>query len=222
MEFAVYMPEQEPHVGQVLHSYSRSFSSVILPALNSPTASEMEEKLVFAPSTWPASIGPPLTNTVGTLRRAAAHQKARHVLVAVRHHDERIKAVCNAMASVESAMRSRVTSEYFMPVWPIAMPSHTAIAGKTIGVPPAIATPIFTASTILIDIHVARDDLVIGADDADERTFDLLLREAQSMVQRTVRRVLRTDFRESLFILFPRSVKFWLWRGVPHGKTRRV
>ena len=48
------------------------------------------------------------------------------------------KPCANAMASVESAMRSRVTSEYFMPVWPIAMPSHTAIAGKTIGVPPAI------------------------------------------------------------------------------------
>ena len=46
-------------------------------------------------------------------------------------------------------MRSRVTREYFMPVWPMAMPSHTAMAGKTMGVPPAMATPSFTASTIL-------------------------------------------------------------------------
>ena len=149
MEFAVYMPEQEPHVGQVLHSYSRSFSSVILPALNSPTASEMEEKLVFAPSTWPASIGPPLTNTVGTLRRAAAIKRPGTFLSQFGTMTSASKPCANAMASVESAMRSRVTSEYFMPVWPIAMPSHTAIAGKTIGVPPAIATPIFTASTIL-------------------------------------------------------------------------
>ena len=53
------------------------------------------------------------------------------------------------MASVESQMRSRVTSEYFMPTWPIAMPSQTAIAGKTTGMPPAMATPILTASTTL-------------------------------------------------------------------------
>ena len=59
------------------------------------------------------------------------------------------KPWASAMASVESAMRSRVTSEYFMPIWPMAMPSHTAMAGKTIGVPPAMATPILTASTIL-------------------------------------------------------------------------
>ena len=36
-----------------------------------------------------------------------------------------------------------------MPRWPMAMPSQTAMAGKTMGVPPAIATPSFTASTIL-------------------------------------------------------------------------
>ena len=32
---------------------------------------------------------------------------------------------------------------------PIAIPSQTAIAGKTTGTPPASATPSFTASTIL-------------------------------------------------------------------------
>ena len=32
---------------------------------------------------------------------------------------------------------------------PIAIPSHTAIAGNITGVPPAIATPIFTACAIL-------------------------------------------------------------------------
>ena len=46
-------------------------------------------------------------------------------------------------------MRSRVTREYFMPVWPMAMPSHTAMAGKTTGMPPASATPMRTASQTL-------------------------------------------------------------------------
>ncbi len=53
------------------------------------------------------------------------------------------------MHSVESAIKSLVTKEYFMPIWPMAMPSHTAMAGNTTGVPPAMATPSFTASTIL-------------------------------------------------------------------------
>ena len=54
-----------------------------------------------------------------------------------------------AMASVESAIRSRVTREYFMPMWPMAMPSHTAMAGNITGVPPAARTPALTASAIL-------------------------------------------------------------------------
>ena len=37
-----------------------------------PTASNMLERLLFCPFTCPASIGPPLTNTVGTLTLAAA------------------------------------------------------------------------------------------------------------------------------------------------------
>ena len=149
MEFAVYIPEQEPQVGQVLHSYSRSFSSEILPALNAPTASDMEEKLVFAPSTEPASIGPPLTKTVGMFILAAAIRSPGTFLSQFGTMTSASNPCAKAIASVESAISSRVTSEYFMPVCPMAIPSQTAIAGKTMGVPPAIATPSFTASTIL-------------------------------------------------------------------------
>ena len=39
--------------------------------------------------------------------------------------------------------------EYFIPTCPIAIPSHTAIAGNITGVPPAIATPSLTACVIL-------------------------------------------------------------------------
>ena len=54
-----------------------------------------------------------------------------------------------ATVSVESAIKSLEQSEYFIPICPIAIPSHTAIAGNTTGVPPASATPSFTASDIL-------------------------------------------------------------------------
>ncbi len=72
MELAVYIPEQEPQVGQVFSSNSRSSSSLMVPAAWDPTASNMEERLLFCPFTCPANMGPPDTNTVGTLIRAAA------------------------------------------------------------------------------------------------------------------------------------------------------
>jgi len=36
-----------------------------------------------------------------------------------------------------------------MPGWPMAMPSHTPMAGTRMGVPPAMRTPALTASAIL-------------------------------------------------------------------------
>ena len=41
------------------------------------------------------------------------------------------------MVSTLSAMISRLASEYFMPEWPIAMPSQTAIVLNSYGTPPA-------------------------------------------------------------------------------------
>ena len=72
MLLAVYIPEQEPQVGQTFSAKSSTSSSVSLPAACSPTASNMEERLLFFPCTCPASMGPPLTKTVGILTRAAA------------------------------------------------------------------------------------------------------------------------------------------------------
>ena len=72
MLFAVYIPEHDPHVGHTLFSNSHRSASDIVPAAFAPTASNILERLLFCPFTCPASIGPPLTNTVGTLILAAA------------------------------------------------------------------------------------------------------------------------------------------------------
>ena len=85
------------------------------------------------------------------------------------------------MASVESAIRSRVTREYFMPMWPMAMPSHTAMAGNSIGVPPAMRDTGLDGLGDLVEVHVAGDDLVLGTDDADQRAGLLLGRQAQGV-----------------------------------------
>ena len=97
----------------------------------------------------PASIGPPETTIAGTLMRAAAINRPGTFLSQLGIMTSPSNWWATAMASVESAIRSRVTSEYFMPTWPMAMPSHTAMAGNMTGVPPAMRTPALTASAIL-------------------------------------------------------------------------
>ena len=127
------------------------------------------------------------------------HQKARHILVAVRHHDERIKAVCQCHGF--GGIRNEVARDERILHAGVAHCNAVAYRNRREDNRRAAChrnADLYGVHN-LIDIHVARDDLVIGADDADERTFDLLLREAQSMVQRTVRRVLRTDFQRITF-----------------------
>ena len=72
IELAVNIPEHDPPLGQAEHSISISFSSVIFPVSNSPTASKAVAKSIDVPSlSFPAFIGPPLTKIVGTLTRKA-------------------------------------------------------------------------------------------------------------------------------------------------------
>ena len=49
------------------------------------------------------------------------------------------------VSSTESAITSRDGSDDFMPSWPMAMPSVTVMVQNSRGVPPAAATPFFTA-----------------------------------------------------------------------------
>ena len=49
------------------------------------------------------------------------------------------------VSSTESAITSRDGSDDFIPWWPMAMPSVTVMVQNSRGVPPADATPFFTA-----------------------------------------------------------------------------
>ena len=51
-----------------------------------------------------------------------------------------------ATSSIESAIRSRLMSEVFMPWLPIVMPSEIDTVLNSIGVPPAWRMPSFTCS----------------------------------------------------------------------------
>ena len=49
-----------------------------------------------------------------------------------------------SIVSTESAISSRLGSEYFMPSWPMAMPSSTPMVLKMNGTPPASRTHCLT------------------------------------------------------------------------------
>ena len=146
--FAVKSPAQEPQLGQAWASRSAISSALILPAANLPAASKHWLTLTSCPWKRPASIAPPLTTTDGILSRAAAISMPGTTLSQFGIRTRPSKPLAVATASMESAISSRLASENFMPVWPMAMPSQTPMAGNSIGVPPAAATPSFAASVI--------------------------------------------------------------------------
>ncbi len=69
MELAVNIPEHEPHVGQAFFSISYTSSSDTLSSAATTIASTRSRA---RPRAFPASMGPPETNTVGMLSRIDA------------------------------------------------------------------------------------------------------------------------------------------------------
>ena len=147
--FAVNKPAHEPQVGQARLSNSLSSSSVIVPAPTEPTASKTLIRSISLPLYFPASIGPPLTATVGMFIRAAAISMPGVTLSQLGIRTSASKRWASTISSTESAMISRLGSEYFIPAWFIAMPSQTPIVENSNGVPPASRIPALTASAIL-------------------------------------------------------------------------
>jgi hypothetical protein len=68
--------------------------------------------------------------------------------------------------SMESAMTSRDTSEYFMPSVPMEMPSEMVMVLNTTALPPDSLMP-GRPDRQLVDVHVARRDHAPGGGDAD-------------------------------------------------------
>jgi hypothetical protein len=122
---------------------------VIFPAISSPIASPIFIMLTSLPLKFPAIIGPPDMIMLGIFSRAAAISIPGTILSQLATKTKASKQWAKATDSMESAINSRVGNEYFMPGLPQIMPSHTPIAGKIRGLPPAVQTPAATASVIL-------------------------------------------------------------------------
>ncbi len=79
-------------------------------------------------------------------RRIAALSMPGVILSQFEMHTSASAVWALTMYSTESAMISRLGSEYSMPPWPMAMPSSTAIVWNSRGTPPAARTASATIS----------------------------------------------------------------------------
>ena len=130
------MPEQEPQVGQAERSTAATVSSLTLGSA-AITIASIRSSLCSASRVLPASIGPPVTNTTGMFSRIAAISMPGVILSQLEMHTIASAQCALTMYSTESAMMSRLGSEYSMPSWPIAMPSSTAMVLNSFATPPA-------------------------------------------------------------------------------------
>ena len=92
--------------------------------------------------------------------------------------------------SIESAITSRETSEYFMPSVPIEMPSLTVMVPKICGMAPAAAHRGLGAARELVEARVARRDGAVAVGDADDRLAEVAVAEADRAQHGAVGRAL--------------------------------
>ena len=85
------------------------------------------------------------------------------------------------MVSTLSQMSSREARLYFMPTWPMAMPSQTPMAGMRMGVAACHLDARLDGVGDLIQIHVAGHDLAVGAHHTDEGAVQLFRGVAQGV-----------------------------------------
>ena len=83
--------------------------------------------------------------------------------------------------SIESAMTSRETSEYFMPSVPIEMPSEIGDGVEDDRLAAGGVRAFLGFERELVNVHVARRDVAPGGGDADERLLEILGFEADGI-----------------------------------------
>ena len=129
---------------------------------------------------------------VGTLRRMAAISMPGMILSQLVMQIMASNQCAATIVSTESAISSRLARLYFMPTWPMAIPSSTPMVWNMNGTPPAARTASRTTSPKTLQVHVAGDDVGVGVGDGDERLVPVVFAtdDAGGAQQRPVRRAL--------------------------------
>ena len=135
------MPEHEPQVGQAERSIWSVSSSLMRSSAAATMASTRSSLISWSDNlVLPASMGPPDTNTTGTFRRIDAISIPGVILSQLEIHTMASAQWAFTMYSTASAMISREGRLYSIPLWPIAIPSSTAMVLNSLATPPASST----------------------------------------------------------------------------------
>mmetsp|Transcript_20439 Transcript_20439/g.35268 ORF Transcript_20439/g.35268 Transcript_20439/m.35268 type:complete len:228 (+) Transcript_20439:1-684(+) len=122
--FAVNMPPQAPGPGHEFFSTASSSASVILPAPRAPIASNDDTTVMSFPLRWPGRMDPPYKNTPMELLRRMGMSAPGIDLSQPPSVTIPSAKYPSCMVSMESAIKSRETSEYLIPLVPIVSPSE--------------------------------------------------------------------------------------------------
>ncbi len=186
--FAVYIPAHEPAPGQAARSTASRSASDMSPAAWAPTASNTSWIVSVLPSACPGRIVPPYRNAAGTFSLAHAISMPGSDLSQPAIATSASNRSACTISSTESAMTSRLTSDAFMPSWPIAIPSETAIVPNSIGTAPACRTPSLAARGEPVQVQVAGRHLVPRRGDGDLRQLQVVLAQPDRAQHRPLRR----------------------------------
>ena len=140
----MYIPPQEPGPGIAQEVMSSKPLSERLPFECAPTASKTETISSFfeSPVTQPGRIVPPYTKTAGRFILAIAIMQPGMFLSQPPIATYPSIHSQPTTVSIESAITSLDTKEYFIPSVPIEIPSEIVIVLNTIAFPPALLVPI--------------------------------------------------------------------------------
>ena len=110
------------------------------------------------------------------------HHAARHVLVAAADHEHAVHALARCTAvSMQSAITSRDTSEYFMPSVPIAdAVGDRRRCRRSAALAPASLSAAIGAIGERLHAGVARSDRRVAVGDADHRLVEVVVSEADA------------------------------------------
>ncbi len=123
MLLAVNIPSSSTRSDRRPFSFASSSSAAIWPlCLCTPATNASMRSTVRPSSVLPASIGPPETKIVGMLTRIAPMNIPGTILSQFGMQIMASKRWASIIVSTLSAISSREGSEYFIPLWPIAIP----------------------------------------------------------------------------------------------------
>ena len=131
------MPPQLPAPGQAFFSMAVSCCSSIWPPLYWPTASKALTTVRSQAPSLPGLIVPPYTKIAGMSMRAMASMAPGMFLSQPPMASSPSMLWPLQAVSIESAITSRLTREYFIPSVPMEMPSLTVIVPNSWGMAPA-------------------------------------------------------------------------------------